>query len=336
MKDVRIIIEGSRGKSGLVELLTKAIGGIKGHKNAVGKVSGKETAVFFNNEKIIIKRKDNKFLIDQENREILNKFSSCKFKVFENQALSAYTMKAFHLLFKPNIILIPNIRYEHQNVLGKNISDMAESFAGNFKGSELVITTEQKEEVLNIFKKFAKKYKTKLVVIRKREIVPGSQIIGIIDYLLKYLFNEELCAIEKTNIVNALKNKMKIQKSNKGIFWFKGSKINDVESSENVFNYLQNQTDLKFCFVCYFRKDRSERTEAFIPLIKKMTKNDKVEKIFIKGYHLDSLPKNPKIKKLGCSNETLINYCKRKNLVLVTAVNGVNDYMIKLESELEN
>ena len=119
---MNIVIEGSRGKSGVVKTLVDLIR-YRG-KSVLGKITGLETALFYNGEKRLIERKNKKFFIDLENRRILREYQGVEFKIFENQGLSRYTMKAFHLIFKPEIVVIPNIRYEHQNSLGDSIEDI--------------------------------------------------------------------------------------------------------------------------------------------------------------------------------------------------------------------
>ena len=46
--------------------------------------------------------------VEKENKKVLKDYN-VQFKIFENQALSAYTMKTMHLIVKPEIIIIPGI-----------------------------------------------------------------------------------------------------------------------------------------------------------------------------------------------------------------------------------
>lgn len=330
---VSIIVEGSRGKSGTAEMIVRALQD-RG-ESVVGKITGKEPAVLYEREKIPIIRKKG-FLIDTENREVLKKYGHCTYKIFENQALSAYTMRVMHNLIKPDIIIIPNIRFEHQDRLGETIEEQARSFAVNFKGSKMVITTEKKEEVLLIFMEYCKKYNVRLIVINKEEEFPSVQMLYLTDKLFEMLFEEPLSRKTYQKYYRELKGKVRLGKSEKEkIDFFKGSKVNDVESTLNMFNFIKEGTDKDFCFLCYFRKDRAERTKAFLPYLKNFAGNRRIKRIFVSGHHIHTLPKDSKIQPIGDKDkERVFEFCRQNDLILFTAVNGVNGFMQDVEGRL--
>ncbi len=338
MKDIRILVEGSRGKSGLVKSLTDLL--YSRGEDAVGKVTGKETVVFRNGQKLIVERKNGKnFLIDHENKKIMRKYSDVKFKIFENQALSCYTMKIVHLIVKPQIIVIPNIRFEHQDRLGENLFEIARSFAHNFKGAEKVITTENKKEVLKIFREYCNKFKTKLIVVdSSQEVIPSISSIDLLDNILNELDKSPLSLNEKRKLKNSTLESMGLKYSkSQRIKYFYGSKVNDIESSTKVFAHLKKiYPGKKFVFLCYLRGDRPERTESFLPFFEKIYHDYKVERIYFTGSGLGHIKNHHKvIKKKDLTYEEVIEFCRKKNLVLFTAVNGVNKFIQKLEKVLE-
>lgn len=337
--DIRILVEGSRGKSGLVRAITDLL--YARGEDAVGKITGKETIIFRKGKKINVQRKHGKnFLLDQENKEILKKYNDVTFKIFENQALSCYTMKVVHNIVKPQIIVIPNIRFEHQDSLGEDIEEIAKSFAFNFKGTKKVITTENKKIVLDIFNEYCKKFNVELIVIDSyNEEIPSISSIKLIDRVLKEvgvngLSKEEIKYLGK-NIITAMS--IKYSKSQK-IDYYNGAKVNDPESSANVFNYLKKHNPNKrFVFVCYLRGDRPERTESFLIFFESICKDNRVERIYFNGSGLKHIKDDTKIiKKKNLTHKEVIDFCKEKNLVLFMAVNGVNEFMQELERILEN
>jgi len=338
MKDTRIIVEGSRGKSGLVKNLCDLI--YSRGEDVVGKITGKETVVFREGNKIEIKRDGKLFLIDQENKKVLEKYKEVKYKIFENQALSPYTMKVIHLIVKPEIIVIPNIRFEHQNSLGDNIEEIAGGFAMNFKGARKVITLENKKEVINIFKEYCDKYKVELIIVDpSNEEIPSINRVELIDRILKELGMEGLTKKEEEFLIKEVKEAMSVKFSKKqGIYYFYGAKVNDLESTRNVFSYLKiKYPKCKFIFVCYLRKDRNERTESFLPFFDEITRDNSVVRVYFTGSGLRHIKDNPKfIKNSRLKQEEVIEYAKENNLILITAVNGVNDFMQELEKILEN
>jgi len=337
MKDTRILVEGSRGKSGMVKNLCDLIY-LRG-EDVVGKITGKETIVFREGKKIDIPRQGKSFLIDQENKRVISNYKDVKYKIFENQALSPYTMKVVHLVVKPEIIIIPNIRFEHQDSLGDNIEEIARGFAINFKGSRKVITLENKKEVIDIFREYCNKYKVELIVIdSSNEKIPSIKRVDFIDRVLKELGMKYLDKKEKTFLEQEVEDAMSIKFSKKqGISYFYGAKVNDIESTRNVLAYLKTKTNKKFVFVCYLRKDRNERTESFLPFFEEIKEDEKIETVYFTGSGLRHIKDNPKfLKDEKLRQEEVINYCKENNSILFTAINGVNDFMKELEKMLEN
>jgi len=332
---MNILIEGTRGKSGLIKMITDCINA-RG-ESVIGKVTGLETAIFYKDKKIVVERKNKGFLIDKENKKILKKYKDVKFKVFENQGLSCYTMRAFHFLFKPDILVIPNIRFEHQDRLGETIEEQAKSFAVNFNSVKKIITTEKKKEVLDVFRRYCKKYGVEIVEINKEEKIPGINALYLTDEVIKIIFGKGLSKKEYQKYLKEIKSKMSIKKDlSKEIYFFKGSKLNDIESTRVVYEYLKNSVNNDFCFVCYLRKDRPERTEAFMPFFYEAVKDKKIKKIYVSGPDVNKIENHKKITKLLEKDfEEIFGYCKKNNLVFFTAINGVNPFMRNVELNLQ-
>lgn len=332
MDDIRIIVEGSRGKSGIVRAITEIINS-RGH-SVVGKITGKEPVVLLNGVDYPIVRKGNSFLLDHENKALLMKYSSPRFKVFENQALSIYTMEVIHNIFQPDIIVIPNIRFEHQNTLGQNLKEISRSFAFNFKGAKKVITTENKEVVLRIFREYCKRYGIELIIVDDKEEIPSISSIRLIERVLYEVGLGRLSKEEKVFLEKKIKDSLSIRYSfGEEIHYFNGAKINDIESSTKVFDYIKrNNKNKKFVFLCYLRKDRPERTEAFAPFFDMLKNDPSVKKVYFTGSGLKQINKNNKFVsdgKLSCKK--VLDYCRENECVLYTAVNGANDYMRKID-----
>lgn len=331
---MNILVEGSRGKSGTVQMIVAALEALG--ESAMGKITGKETKVFHQGDEISIQRKETGFRIDSENKPILKKFKECKYKVFENQALSCYTMKAVHNLVRPEIILIPNIRFEHQDRLGATLVEQARSFAVNFIGAKKVITTEPKMQVRIVFQDYCTKYGVELVCIDEQEHIPSMQSLFLTNALVKELTGELMPKYLYDDFLEKITLNTSIKRSAKhGIDYFYGAKVNDVESTISMFNHMLKNTKKDFCFLCYFRKDRVERTEAFHPFFDEHFDHPRIQKFFFCGHYIG----NHRHKKLEHLSEKkgaqqVIDYCKDNDLVLFTAINGVNDFMRFVEQEL--
>ncbi|OZM57875.1 bifunctional folylpolyglutamate synthase/dihydrofolate synthase [Lottiidibacillus patelloidae] len=62
----------------------------------------------------------------------------------------------------PMLSLITNVSYDHMNILGNELTDIAKEKAGIIKNGVPLITTETKEEVLDVFLRIAKEKKAKV------------------------------------------------------------------------------------------------------------------------------------------------------------------------------
>jgi len=330
---VNILVEGTRGKSGTIEMIVSAFEYMG--LSVVGKITGKETTILYRGERIPIVRKRGLFFIDSENRDVLRKYSHCDYKVFENQALSAYTMRVVHNLIKPDVVVIPNIRFEHQDRLGETIEEQVKSFAVNLRGVKVVVTAEKKERALLILGNYCEKYNIRLIKTNiPNSVNPSIQSVYIANDVVKLMTGADIEQSILESLLTIQERTISIHDSKRhGISYFIASKVNDVESAGDIFRYLETLTDRTFCYLCYFRKDRSERTQAFVPFLQELAKNRRVDKIFVAGHHLRTLPKNTNIVHTN-SGKTAIDYCKSKGLILVTAVNGVNNFMSEVEADL--
>ena len=155
---------------------------------------------------------------------------------------------------------------------------------------------------------------------------------------MKEINEKGLSSKERKELRDYIKDAMCIKYSkNQGIYYYYGSKVNDIESSTNVFAYLKKTNPRKrFVFLCYLREDRPERTESFLPFFETIYKDDRVERIYFTGSGLGHVKDDNKvIKKKNLTHREVIEFCRKRKLVLFTAVNGVNDFIQKLETILE-
>lgn len=332
---VNIIVEGSRGKSSIVEMLTSVLH--SRNIKAIGKISGKTTRVFTNDGITEIPRPNGRFFLDKENIEVLDKYPNMEHYIFENQGLSDYTMQLVHNIVRPDLILIPNVRFEHQDKLGDSIIEQAKSFAWNFRKAEAVITTETKKKVITIFEDYAKKYGVRLFLAKEKEKIPSEQSLILVDLALTYItakgltteeYNKQFQKIYKNTTIHYSKERK--------VNYFLGAKVNDIESTSNVFEYLKSNTDKKFVFVCYLRKDRNERTIAFEKFFEYYLDDERIDRVYFFGHDLSITPKgHKKVFRIEENDyKEIYGYCMRADMVLFTAINGVCPFMENMEQEL--
>ena len=329
-----------RGKSEVVTLLDAYL--TKRNYKVLSKVTGLEPIIKENGVRRLIDRR-NGFLLDHENKRCLKLSKNKDFVIFEDQGISPYTMKLFHNIVKPHLLLIPNIRLEHQEYLGETIEEISKSFAVHFDIPEMIITTEQKESVLKIFRAYSKKYGKHLIEIKIIEDIPSLSNLYLVDEALKMLTGKGLTEKEMVEHKEKLLKRFSIKKNKDSINYFIGSKINDVGSSFLTYKFLSKYYPKeRLCYVAYFRSDRKDRAISFIHFFNKIGLNGNVDKIFLKGDFCDYVygKLNKEVKQKTSIIEKVkmrevMDYCKDTGYVLVTSVNGVNGFMKKLEENLE-
>jgi hypothetical protein len=336
----RIVVEGMRGKSEVVTLLDSYL--TKRNFRVLSKVTGLDPIICENGNQRLIDRR-NGFLLDHENKRCLQLSKDKDFVIFEDQGISPYTMKLFHNIIKPHMILVPNIRLEHQEYLGETITEISENFAIHFDIPELIITTEQKESVLKIFRSYAKKYGKQLIELKCNENIPSISNLYLVDEALKRLTGNGLTKQEWDEHKQKLLKRYSIKKSKENIKYFISSKVNDVGSSLITYEFLSKHYQKeKLCYVAYFRADRKDRAISFIHFFNRIGVNNNVDKIFLRGDFCDYVYKKLKeevkqktdiIEKVKIKE--VMDYCKDTGHVLVTSVNSVNGFMKKLEENLE-
>ncbi|MEB3788337.1 MAG: hypothetical protein GSR72_00400 [Desulfurococcales archaeon] len=330
-----------RGKSGLVVTLYKLL--YRRNTEILGKITGLEPKIFYEGEIIDIDRgSSRKFFLDEENVGIIARYPA-KIYIAENQAITRLTMKHFHRIYKPDIIVIPNVRYEHMEGLGETIREIAEAFALGFRNTKYVFYAKSTEkydgEVEKIFRKYTNKYGVNLITIdipEKERELPAIERIYLSEVILKHL-GFKITEEEKKEIYNAITESLKPSMSPLGIEWYDASKVNDPESTELVIKYLLSRTNKPIYIFAYLRKDRVDRTQAFQLYFENLSKNDRIKKVWVAGAYRRLI-----LKRLGEKGEAIneedimriVNIVRSHNGMLILAVNGVNPFVDKVRGIL--
>lgn len=331
----RIVVEGMRGKSGLVVTLYKLLR-TRGER-VLGKITGLEPKIFYEDRVIdIIRGFNEKFFLDEENVGIIANFPADIY-VVENQAITRLTMRHFHRIYRPDIILIPNVRYEHMEGLGETIEEIAEAFALGFRGVEHVVfakSTEKYDEVVaKIFKEYASKYGVDLRIIEvpeEEKTIPIAERVYLADEALR-LLGYEMTEEEKEEIKREIMESLKPVFSPLGIWWYDASKVNDPESADLVLKHILSNTDRPVYILAYFRRDRVDRTKAFVEFFAEIKDHDRIRKVYVAGYYYRAILKRLREKAEPIRNEQdvyrVISEVKRNDGLLFLAVNAVTSFI---------
>jgi len=339
---IHIEVTGMRGKSGLVTFLNNIL-----HDRDIktlAKATGYKPYYIYNNKRYDIIRRFKNYFIEEENRQILN-LNEYDVAIFENPGITRYTMAAFSKLFRPDIMVIPNIRYEHLAGLGDTKKQIIEAFAMHLKYCKTAIVNED-IPYKDIFDTYAKRYNINLLYVdcSGKDIVDEivNTYINIANVVLETLGYEKLKQSDVNNLRREVTANFTFRKSDKyEIEYFDASKINDVESMLKAFNYLSKQTTKKFAIISYFRRDRLDRTFTFQALLTKWALHPQVHSIYLAGHYyqpilrqLQSIDKY-RFSRINKHNiEFVLNTIHKMNLALLLTVNSISKFMDRIREML--
>ena len=368
---LRVIVEGTRGKSSTVRILEEMMRGLG--KKTFAKVTGEETPLLIYNGVIIpLYRMHHSVLLDYETiPTILN--VDIDAIVIENQAVTPYTMQYLHKILKPQHVIIPNIRVDHTETLGADLEEMANNFVNNYRAAKSRIDIyygepieEIRQIVLPILEQFSEKYPEKIAlhtikIPKKSKYVPGIENYLVDSYFIERNFGITIDEVEyirpagtntRGNTINEaeyirrIEKNLEVKKNSQGIRYMNLAKVNDPFSFMQVLNYVLSRTDDNVALVSFFRKDRAGRTEIFEKIFPDMEQKigPRIKQFWLAGHatkHVyNRLP--PSLKAIAHPGtdiddiDSIVSYVKENNLVLVTMVNRVNPFMDELVKQLED
>jgi len=329
----RILVSGSRGKSGLVEDIYSVLHG-RG-LDVLGKVTGSKPKIFYRDVTYHIDRGSNprRFFLDHENAGIIADFKSDIY-CFENQTISKYTNGYIHFLFKPHIEIIPNLRLEHAE-LGESLEELAHTFGSTLKNVDYAIYAEpipdNKELIIPILREYASKFGVELRTVDipySESMLPGVERVYVLQELLDIMGLPPLTYHEYNEVINRVVWEIKPKVSSYGFYYVDLSKVNDPDTTNIALEYLKKNYVMNrpIYILAYFRGDRIDRTKFFLPFFEKIREDDSIAKVILGGIYYDRVKKilgdkALEMKKLNM--DLLFREIAREDGFLILAVNGV-------------
>lgn len=347
---LRIVVEGTRGKSSTTMMIAEMLRGLD--RVTLAKVTGENPIVMFGGVVMPLYRENNSVLLDYEIiPEVLNfNFDSL---VFENQAISPYTMQYFHKVINPTHVIIPNIRLDHIESLGEDLVEITENFSHNYyvhKSKVEVYYIEPIESVHRVVYPILKEAAEDLPGIvtlhdvpvpEHYQYLPGAENILISTYFIRQYFGVD---IDETKYLRRLEGNLTIRTGPDGIRYISLAKVNDPASFLSMMKYFLSQTDDDVILVGYFRRDRIGRNylfETIMPEVEKLY-GHRIRKIWLAGHAtkhaFDRF--SPEIQDKTYywvgneSIDSIIAYAKKHNYILITMVNRVNTFMDELYEKM--
>lgn len=117
----------------------------------------------------------------------------------------------------PVVSAITNIGYDHMQILGNTLAEIAYEKGGIIKQNGVLITTEDKEETLEVFKNICKERQAKLILVDKKEaIIEDKSYLFTLNNVEYKLTNQAIYQVDNAtlalNIVKHLNIKLEDEK----------------------------------------------------------------------------------------------------------------------------
>ena len=293
--DIRIVVSGIRGKSSTVKRLDDVFNR-RGY-DVLTKITGNQPTLIQNGDVIPIER-PGPYTTLYENTNVLREFipifdsySPENVAIFENQGITEYTTRLFNQRFvKPHVVVIANIRQDHQDTLGKTRRDIARAFARTIPPDTHVVSGELHPVLHDYMQAEIEQAGATLTQVS----IPEDQR-GRLGAETIYATNDVLRVLDKDPVpeeqLNAYLDAIQPEWQDvPGGQVFNGAEINDIESTEAIRRALAGD-DRILPFV-YLRGDRRSRTASFASYLNTLADRDLIHKARAGGAFTDVFASN--------------------------------------------
>ncbi len=269
--DIRILVNGTRGKSSVTEFITAALNA--SGKNTIGKITGIIPTLFFHNgAKKIIKRFNGARVQEQIKVVKFASLNKANALVLECMSIQPELQKFESTWFKPHVYVLTNILNDHQEELGLNEEEQAKAICSAIPYNSIVVTNEKR--FLEMVKSFALQRNSTVYTCSNISLqTPFNSETFVTDNIIIALKVCEVLNIDQNvsekAILKVIENFPPIHteyiSGNKKIKFLNAFGANDVTSTEKILEVFKDKCGpiKNPIFVFNSRSDRPYRTIKF-------------------------------------------------------------------------
>ena len=284
---IRVTVSGVRGKSTVVRWLNEAL--VERGFETYAKVTGNHAVSYRNLEERPIERDGTTRLY--ENERELRRHSPVDAVVAENQGIRAYTTRLANELYDPHVVVVLNVRRDHQSTLGATLPDIARTFSRTIPENAHVVSGDRNQAINDYLRRELAKTGTEFSVADPPADSPFADVFGarsafVVDETLRTLGLDPLSPGQIESSVEGLRNEWQWRRHRGGGLVANGAAMNDIESTELLRQFLVDRLEEPTVtpFV-YTRRDRAGRTAAFVHYLNWLAGNDLVGRVHVAGNH---------------------------------------------------
>ena len=339
--ETRIVVSGIRGKSSTVKRLTDVFSR-RGY-DTMTKVTGNKPVIVRNGEVIPIKR-TGAYTTLYENINIVREFgpelaayTPDDVAIFENQGITEYTTRLINERFvKPHVVVIANVRQDHQDTLGKTPRDLARAFARTIPEGTTVVNGEQNPVLAEYMREEIEQQGGRVEQVdipeAQRDRI-GAETVYAVNGVLDALEMDPVPEAQLNSYLDAMQPQWTRLPNGRV---FNGAEINDIESTEAVRQALAGD-DLILPFV-YLRADRRSRTASFAKYLNTLADRGLIERARAGGAFTDVFADNVDVPvtrhRRTEDAAAVLDEMLEEGYPVVTMGNTVDDFMRDLEDEI--
>lgn len=293
--DTRIAVAGSRGKTSTVRRLDDVFNR-RGY-DTLTKITGNHPTLIHNGEVHPIERLGPRTTL-YENISVIGEFApeldayaAEDVGIFENQGITEYTTRLINQhLVDPDVVVLTNVRQDHNDTLGKTRTTIARSFARSISAGTHVVSGEQ-HPVLHDYMRAEIERRggtiEQVEVPTRHEGKIAAETAHAIDAVLEYLDESPLPGGELEAFLDAIQPEWTRLPTGRV---FNAAEVNDVESTEMVRQALADDEQI-LPFV-YLRRDRRGRTASFADYVDRLYDQGHVETAHVGGANTRAFAEN--------------------------------------------
>ncbi|MBN1408195.1 MAG: hypothetical protein JW956_10415 [Calditrichaceae bacterium] len=288
---LRILVNGTRGKSSMVQILCKAMNksGIK----TIGKITGNAPLMINpDGTHTLLKRFGPASIIENIKWLIQIARHNPDAAVLECMALQPETQAVLgQRIFKPHYTIITNIFYDHAEVMGTNLREMAKTIGLSIdQNSHVIVDSDTFGLLQNADVSLANYSKAIMESEFSADLILTNNPKSIVQSQLNLLLTlGERLPIEKERIHSAMKEywtyndkSAVIKLPKKNISFYNFFSVNDASSIKQLLDYqmANKPEDTKIIILFNTRDDRALRTQNISSLLNKY---DQLKEFWLTG-----------------------------------------------------
>ena len=341
--DTRIVVSGIRGKSSTTRRLDDVFRR-RGY-DTLTKITGNQPHLIHNGGVVPLNREGPRTTL-YENIDVfreyvpkLAKYSPEDVAIFENQGITEYTTRLINESFlDPHIIVLTNIRRDHQDTLGETRAEIAQSFAKSVSPNAHIVCGEQHP----IIYEYLEREVTATGATIEQVAIPEEHE-GLLGAETAHAVNHTLTAVGESPVppdeIRAYLEQIQPAWTTvpNGLV-FNAAEVNDVESTEAVRQALEN-SDRITPFV-FLRPDRRGRTASFVSYFDHLADQGIIDAGYVMGSDSSVFAKETKCEvteiDADADPEAVLDRLLDHGRPVVLMGNTVDEFMREIDSEIDS